>query len=158
MKSKPVCLLVLSGVPLLLSCLSNLPVSELGTQSLDDQAIGSFSVSSQTVGNQTFVPSVCTAGDRQFFLGCDLKSRNSSLVVRLVVDPLEGPAVRLFSSEAPFDKSVVFHRSDCSVFHFSLDGTGWRVNDVNDYRFTLQLECSRPGESISGSASSTHCH
>jgi len=65
--------------------------------------------------------------------------------------------VRVFSTEAPFDRSVVFRRSDCAVFHFSLDSTGWRVNDVEDYRVTLQLDCSRPGERVSGSASSSHC-
>jgi hypothetical protein len=77
--------------------------------------------------------------------------------VRLVVDPRDGPAVRVFSIDAQFDKTAVFRRPDCQVFHFSLDTTGWRVNDVYDYRVTLQLDCSREGEAIKGEASATHC-
>lgn len=149
-------LLVLGTIPLLMSCLSSRPLGNV--PSSESQGLASFSVSSQVFGVQSFTPTVCTGGDRQFFLGSDLSDPNSSLVLRLVVDPLEGPAVRLFSSQAPYDKSVVFRRSDCRVFHFSLDSTGWRVNDINDYRLTLQIECDRQGESIAGSASSSHCH
>ena len=156
MKERLAYLLVLAGIPLLISCLSSRSLENV--PSSGGQGLGSFSVSSQVFGVQSFVPSVCAAGDRQFFLGSDLSSPDSSLVLRLVVDPLEGPAVRLFSSQTPFDKSVVFHRSDCRVFHFSLDSTGWRVNDINDYRFTLELDCGWQGKSIVGSASSSHCH
>jgi hypothetical protein len=158
MKSKLVFLLAIIGSPLFFSCLAVHSITESGTQSSNGQVLGSFLIASETFGNQTFAPLICTAGDRQFFLGGDFKDQTSSLVLRLVVDPLDGPAVRLFSSETNFEKSVVFHRSNCSVFHFSLDSTGWRVNDINDYRLTLQLDCSRAGESINGIASTTHCH
>ncbi len=156
MKEHLAYLLVLGIIPLLMSCLASRPLGSVPPSG--SQGLGSFSVSSQVFSAQSFTPTVCTAGDRQLFLGSDLSSPNSSLVLRLVVDPLEGPAVRLFSSQTPFDKSIVFRRSDCRVFHFSLDSTGWRVNDINDYRLTLQLECDRQGESIVGSASSSHCH
>ena len=149
--------LALASMALLLSCLSGRPIAESGAVA-QGQDLGSFAISSKMFGDQTFAPKACTAGDRQLFLGADLEGQGSPLVLRLVVDPLEGPAVRLFSSDAQFDKSVVFHRSDCKVFHFSLDSTGWRINDYNDYSFTLQLECAKAGESIGGSASSTHCH
>jgi hypothetical protein len=158
MKSKRVFLLSIIGSPLILFCLAVHSVTESGTQSSNGQELGSFSISSKIFGDQTFAPLFCTAGDRQFFLGGDFKDQSSSLVLRLVVDPLNGPVVRLFSSETNFEKSVIFHRSDCRVFHFSLDSTGWRINDIEDYRFTLQLECSRVGESIIGIASTTHCH
>lgn len=158
MRTKHLGLLALGGAPLLLSCFSSHPISELRGLSSDGQPLGSFAVSSQALGDQTFTPTLCKAGARQFFLGADLTSEPPSLVLRLVVDPLEGPAVRLFRPEAQFDKTVVFHRSDCAVFHFSLDSTGWRINEIEDYTITLQLDCSRTGEKLSGTASSTHCH
>ena len=148
-------LLGIGMVPLLVSCLASRPVGDSGSSG--PQALGSLEVASQVLGNHVLTPTVCTSGDRQQFLGADLSDPGTSLVLRLAVDPLEGPAVRVFSAEAPFDRSVVFRRSDCAVFHFSLDSTGWRVNDVEDYRVTLQLDCSRPGERVSGSASSSHC-
>ena len=157
MKLQRVVFLIICGVPLFFSCLSGRAVSERDMQSSNEQALGSFSISSRIFGNNTFTPYSCDAGDRQFFLGGDFTDQSSSLVLRLVVDPLNGPAVLLFSPESPFEKSVVFHRSDCRVFHFSLDSTGWRVNDIGDYRLTLQLDCSRDGESLNGSASTTHC-
>jgi hypothetical protein len=159
MKSTPACPLLLMPVLLLVGCLSSQPVSNFsGALSSQGQALGSFTVSSQTFSNQALVPSVCSSGDRLFFLGGDFTAENTDLVLRLVIDPLEGPAARLFSAQQPFDKSIVFRRSDCNVFHFSLDTTGWRVNEVYDYSITLELNCSRPGETISGRVSTTHCH
>jgi hypothetical protein len=154
MRSAPVGVGLLAASLLLSGCLSSTPVPEIASGA----GLGSFAVASQTVGDHTLVPTACTSGDRQFFLGGDFKTAGSDLVVRLVVDPLGAPAVRVFSTEAEFDKSVVFKRADCSVFHFSLDTTGWRVNDVYDYQLTLQLDCSKPGESLRGTASTTHCH
>ncbi len=136
------------------SCFSGLG----GIPSVQSGATGSFSVTSKTFGDQTLTPSDCASGDRQFFLGGDFSSSTSPLVLRLAVDPVSGPAVRLFSADAPWEHSIVFRRSDCAAFHFTLDSTGWRINDVYDYRFTLQLDCRRAGEAISGSASSAHCH
>ena len=150
--------LPLSGIALLTSCLSGGPLGDFKATPAEPSTLGSFTVSSQVIGSQIFSPSHCTAGDHQFFLGADLKSEDSNLVVRLVVDPLDGPAVRVFSADAQFDRTVVFRRSDCGVFHFSLDLTGWKINDVYDYRLMLQLDCSRPGESVKGSVSTTHCH
>lgn len=155
---RPLAFLLSLGITLLAGCLSGRPLGDSKAKTAEPTALGSFTVSSQVLGSQTFTPSGCTAGDRQFFLGADLMSPDSNLVVRLVVNPLDGPAVRVFSADAQFDRTVTFRRSDCSVFHFSLDSTGWRVNNVYDYSLTLQLNCSRPGESLSGSASTTHCH
>jgi hypothetical protein len=151
-------LLLIIGVSMSLSCLSGKAISDLDNPSSKGQALGSLTISSKVLGNSVFTPLFCNSGDRQYFLGGDFKDQSSLLVLRLVVDPLNGPAVRLFSSDKPFDQSVVFHRKDCKVFHFSLDSTGWRVNDVYDYQVTLQLDCNRDGESIRGSASTTHCH
>jgi hypothetical protein len=146
------------SVALLAGCLSGRPVGGSRVASAPPSALGSFTVTSGTLGNSVLAPTACSAGDRELFLGADLSSSDSDLVVRLVVDALDGPAVRVFAATAPFDRTVVFRRSECGVFHFSLDSTGWRVNDRYDYRLTLQLDCSRNGESIAGSASTTHCH
>ncbi|MCX6984969.1 MAG: hypothetical protein NT118_09515, partial [Lentisphaerae bacterium] len=88
MKSKLGFLLAIIGSPMLLSCLAVHPVTESGTQASNGQALGSFSISSKTFGNQTFVTVLCTYGYRKFFLCGDFKDMSSSLVLRLVVDPL----------------------------------------------------------------------
>ena len=139
---------------LLTGCLSSLPVSEAP----GGGSLGSFDVAVPAVTQGRVEPAACSAGDRQQFLGADLADPASGVVVRLVVDPLGDAAVRVFAAAAPFDRSVVFRRAECATFHFSIDSTGWRVNDVDDYRVTLQLDCRTAAGSIAGQASATHCH
>lgn len=145
---------MLGSCLLLTACFSSRPI---GGPAEGSPPLGSFAVISPTLGDRTLAPSECTAGDRQLFLGADFSSSTGPLVLRLVVDPIAGPAIRVFDAGAPFDRSVVFRRSDCRAFHFSIERTGWRINDVYDYRVTLELDCSREGESVSGQATATHC-
>ena len=157
MRTSPALAFPLVGCVLLTGCFSSKPIGGQGAPDGNPPTLGTFAVTSQVLGDHVLAPSECTAGDRQHFLGADFATPASTVVVRLVVDPLDGPAVRVFSTDAQFDRTVVFRRPDCRVFHFSLDSTSWRVNDVYDYRVTLQLDCSRDGESIKGEASATHC-
>ena len=151
-----VCLLILPGC---FSILSNKAIVPEGTAAGSaTDALGSIEVSSSRLGQMTVVPTSCLAGARQFFLGADFADEKAGAVVRFVVDPVGSPAVRVFSSEAPFDRSIVFHREECSVFHFTIDSTGWRINRIDDYRLTLDVDCSRNGESVRGKLSTTHCH
>lgn len=125
----------------------------------DSQLLGSFALASGRLGRLTISPSTCRAGDRQFFLGGDFDDEKSGIVIRLVFEPLEGPAVRVFASSAPYDKTSVFRRPECRVFHSSLESTGIRINDVQDYRLTVDVDCTnKDGESFVGKASVTHCH
>lgn len=100
----------------------------------------------------------CVSGERQQFLGADFSDEAAGYTVRLVVDPLYGPAARVFSNTHLFDDSTVFRRSDCRVFHFAVDSTGWRVNHYEDYRVSLELDCAGETVSLSGKAAAEHCH
>ena len=121
--------------------------------------LGSFTVASPLLGNATTAPTACRSGDSHQFLGGDFSDPASGLVVRLVVDPLDGPAARVFVAADPFRRSVVLRRSECAVFHFSLDHTGLTINEVRDYRLSLELDCAlADGTTVHGSASTTHCH
>ena len=121
--------------------------------------LGSFAVTSPLLGSVTVAPTACRGGDLQQFLGGDFSDPASGLVVRLVVDPLEGPAARVFDAADPFRKSIVLRRSECAAFHFSLEHTGLTINDVRDYRLSLELDCAlADGTTVHGNASTTHCH
>src|SRR5262249_21970418 len=94
-------------------------VSACATTSVSDDGargagapLGSLTVSGPTFGDEALRPTVCVTGERQFFLGFDLHDDNTGVVTRLVVDPMTGPIVRVFAASAPFDKTVLFHRSD----------------------------------------------
>ena len=125
----------------------------------EPQSLEPFDFSSAASGHLLISPSSCTAGDRELFLGADLSDDSAGVVIRLVVDPLDGPAVRVFARAAPFENSVVFRRSECRVFHFSLENTGWSINDVQDYRVSLDVDCvSKSGDTLKGKVSVNHCH
>jgi len=129
------------------------------TESAPPGVLGSFAVSSPLLGNVTVAPTACRGGDLHQFLGGDFSDPSAGLVVRLVVDPLEGPAARVFDAADPFRKSVVLRRSECAVFHLSLEHTGLTINEVRDYRLSLELDCAlADGTTVHGSASTTHCH
>ncbi len=151
-------LTLLAAASLCGGCFPTLPI-DASSDAGAGRPLGSFVLTSDRLGHETIAPATCTAGDRQSFLGGDFADEKSGFIVRLVVDPLEGPAARVFASATPYDKTAVFCRSECRVFHFSLDTTNWRINDVQDYRISLTLDCSdKEGDTISGNVSATHCH
>jgi len=121
--------------------------------------LGSFTVRSPRLGNATISPAGCSAGGRQLFLGGDFADPVSGLVARVVFDPLEGPIARVYAAADPYGRSVVLRRASCAVFHASIESTGVWINDVEDFRVSLELDCAlEDGTSVHGSASATHCH
>jgi hypothetical protein len=148
--------LLLFGVATLTACAN---LSPAGT---DDRGVaapyGSLAVSGPTFGKQAMLPTVCVSGERELFLGFDLRDAKSELVTRLVVDPATGPMVRVFAASAPFDRSVLFHQAECRVLHFSLESTGWRINRVQQLDVSLDVDCQLPsGETLVGNASAPGC-
>jgi hypothetical protein len=141
------------GMALVTACASAPPGG-----SSDRPPLGSLLLSGPTFGERALLPTVCTSGERQFFLGFDFHDEKSGLVTRLVVDPVNGPIVRVFAPAAPFDNSVVFDRPECRVFHFSVDFTAWRINRIQRLDVSLDLDCHlASGDSIVGKASDSGC-
>lgn len=121
--------------------------------------LGEFTVTSPGGARGTVTPTVCLAGDRELFLGADLLDERSGLVVRLVVDPLEGPILRVFDRAAPFERTVLLFREECTSFELSLEETGWTINDLPVRRLELAIDCeSEEGAAIAGRASAEHCN
>lgn len=140
-------------------CISSLlPIDNPAAADKGAAALGSVTLHSGHLGQSTFSPNVCRAGDREFYLGGDFVDEKSGLIARLVFDPLEGAAIRIFEKDAAKDKSIVFRRDDCKRLEYSLDPTNWRINDVSDYRISFKFECARNGDSATGELSAAHCH
>ena len=119
---------------------------------------GAFTLSRAGEPAVALSTAACVSGERQRFLGADFADEAAGYTVRLVIDPLSGPAVRVFSNAHPFDDSTVFRRPDCHVFHFALDSTGWRIDHYEDYKVSLELDCASDGVSLVGKAAAEHCH
>jgi hypothetical protein len=99
----------------------------------------------------------CSAGGR-WFLGADFLDAKTGMAVRLLEDPIYGPVVRVFDTDKPGNRSLVFHRADCAAFRMSLDPSSWRINGVDDFAVELELDCTIDDARVKGQAGSTHCH
>lgn len=120
--------------------------------------LGSFEVASIGAPRGTIAPATCVAGDHELFLGADLVDPDTHLVVRLVVDPLDGPALRVYDADAPFERSVLFFRDECTTFGMELGETGTMVNNIVERRLELEVECeNEDGATIRGSAAVARC-
>jgi len=145
--------------PALLGCFSAAPSLQAADGSGDpSERLGTFDVASIGAPPGRIAPQTCVAGDHELFLGADLVDPATNLVVRLVVDPLDGPALRVYDSGAPFDRSVLFFRDECTTFEMHLEPTGWIVNDIVVRRLELKVECeNEAGATIRGSAAAARC-
>jgi hypothetical protein len=121
--------------------------------------LGSFTVASIGAPPGTIEPTQCLAGDNELFLGVDLVDPATRLVVRLAIDPLAGPALRVFDSGARFDRSVLFFREECATFTMDFGSTGWIVNDIIVRRVELEVDCeNEDGATIRGKATAARCN
>ncbi len=119
---------------------------------------GRLEFAGPTFGTQSFEPKACASGEHEVFLGADFSSPGSRVVARIAVDPLEGPGARIFDKEARFEKALVLRRETCQNFHFALDRSGWRINDVYVLKVHLELDCSLPnGDTVKGSLDAASC-
>lgn len=130
----------------------------LGPAGHEPAVTGRLVLAGPTFGERELVPVRCDSGQRQVFLGVDFASGETGLVARLAVDPIDGPAVKIFEAGAPFGPALLLRQRDCAAFHFSLARSGWRINDFDVLRVTLQLDCSLPaGDSVKGELAAPSC-
>ena len=132
-------------------------VSMPGAKTGDASVNGELAVAGPTFGETQLRVEQCASGEHQVFLGADFTGA-SPIVVRLAIDPLTGPGVRVYDSAQPFGKAFVVRQSECDHFHFSLERSNWRINDIWVLHLTLDIDCSTPsGDAIRGTIASASC-
>lgn len=102
-------------------------------------------------------PDACLSGEHEQFFGFILGADGSPVVLRAVVDPLDGPGLRVVGLEGA--DGVVVRPGMCERLDLVVEPTGWRVNDVRDLSGTLDVSCTTAdGASVEGSLEVRHCH
>lgn len=107
-------------------------------------------------------PDVCFSGEHEQFFGFILASNGlgssgSPVVLRAVVDPLDGPGLRIAGLEGR--GGLVVRPSVCERLELVVKPTGWRVNDIRDLTGSLEVRCSTAeGASVEGTVEVRHCH
>lgn len=101
-------------------------------------------------------PDACLSGEHEQFFGFILGLDGSPIVLRAVVDPLDGPGLRVVGLEAD---GLVVRPDMCERLDLVVEPTGWRVNDFQDLSGTLDVSCTTAdGASVEGSVEVRHCH
>ena len=133
------------------------PVSSVeGAVGVSPSTHGELRVRDEASVESLLRPETCLSGDRGNFRGVDLLA--PPLVLRVVVEPLEGLALALIDSESG-ERRGIFRRSDCEVLRGDIQRTGWRVNDIVDVSGFIEAQCRlASGEELSGSITFEHCH
>lgn len=104
-------------------------------------------------------PDSCLTGEREQFFGFVLGASGSPLVLRAVLDPLDGPGLRLTGLEGTSPQGIVIRQTDCRTLDLSVQPTGWSVNDFRDVSGTLEVSCTLDdGVSLEGRVEASHCH
>jgi len=100
-----------------------------------------IAISGPTLGARELRPDACYSGEHFVFLGAQVVDSKSKTEARLVIDPIEGPVVRIFESEHGDAASIVLRRKNCTVFETGLERTGSWTNGINEVALELRLDC-----------------
>lgn len=146
------------GSPLLLLLLAAGCVKTRVASSKIPAAPPSIDSASLFVGDLHYPLDVCRSGDLGYFLGADLEDRRGGAAIRVVMDPLEGPRLRVVLGAGAERRDVVLGPSQCRSFDADVRHTGWHVNTVRDVSGFVDAECTDGGREIRVHARFTHCH
>ena len=129
-----------------------------GFEAMNDQPAGKVEYTTADGEEAELTPVRCASGQPESFHGADFVDAEGKSV-RLVVDPMGGATLRVFSLSDALEPGLVFQRSDCERFTLDLERTGWEINDVYDFSVRVDFACrNADGASASGTLESAHCH
>lgn len=106
-----------------------------------------------------WTPDRCVSGDVALFAGFDFLSSHDDAQLRVVLEPIDGPAVRWTSGAAGAQERTVLRRADCARLDVDVQPTAWQVNDVREFAGHVDLQCtSADGTRFEGRIAVDHCH
>lgn len=106
---------------------------------------------------QTYSLRYCRSGQRESFSGVDLASDGpGGAVLRVVVDPIEGPRLRF---QRQGGTPVVLDASHCQQLAANTQPTGTAINRITLVQGSVGLDCTMPdGTTFVGDAQYSSCH
>lgn len=145
--------------PVLLVALAGCGTIEEARQVVNPAVAGEIVI--RTSGSEPIFwsPAVCQTGEIEQFFGFIVGAADSPIVLRAVLDPLDGPGLRITGLEGPPPYGVVLRPADCKTLDLRVQPTSWRVNEMRDLSGTLDMSCTLDGGmSLEGSVEVSHCH
>jgi hypothetical protein len=128
------------------------------TTQIKGSATASIEQAVFSVGDRQYQLDACSSGDLQHFLGVDLTDPKGGALVRLVIDPLVGPRLRVAFRGAGA-RGRVWGPEQCPQLEAEARPTGWEVNTVRDVSGFVDAECRSDDEgAIRLHVRFSHCH
>ena len=144
-------LTVLTLAGLMPACVARTRVNALPSGMADEGR----SVAELKIDGRVVPVAGCRSGDHAYFLGADLMGASNEPVLRVVIDPLEGPRLRLLGTRG----GAVLGPEQCPELRASVRHTGWWVNDVRDVAGEVQAQCTlKDGGRVEARVAFDHCH
>jgi hypothetical protein len=111
------------------------------------------------IDGREYALSVCRSGDREYFLGVDLADTDRTAVLRVLIDPMDGPRLRLTSGGGGAPRVMALGPDSCRTLQAEVQPTGWRVNRVRDFSGFVMAECTAAsGQEVRAEVRFAHCH
>ena len=108
-----------------------------------------------TIGDRVLPVTGCRSGDHGHFLGADLIGASGEPLLRVLIDPLDGPRLRLLGRSG----GAVLGPDQCPELRASVHDTGWRVNEIRDVAGEVQARCTlEDGARLEAHIVFDHCH
>jgi len=129
------------------------------TQTTGGTSASSIEQATFTVADRQYRVDACASGDLEHFLGVDLTDAKAGALARVVIDPIDGPRLRVVLREGANRTNLVLGRDQCSQLEADARPTAWRVNSVRDVTGFVNAECrAAAGPAVSLHVRFTHCH
>ena len=111
------------------------------------------------VNGQSHTLAECYSGDRERFLGVDLLSAEGDLILRVAMDPIEGPRLKLVRRGAEGSSTTLFSAKDCTELEADVRPTHFIVNTIRDVEGEVRARCGgEGGVSLVATVRFAHCH
>ena len=118
-----------------------------------------FQQAAFSLGDRNFQFDRCVSGDLEYFLGVDLLDQEGGALVRIAIDPIDGPRIRVRMRGEGEGAGLVLTRDQCRQLDGDVRYTGWTINTVRDFSGFLDAECrDEEGLQISLHVRFSHCH
>jgi hypothetical protein len=133
--------------------------SACATTQIAGQTSSAIEQATLSIDGRPYQIDACTSGDLLQFLGVDLADQKAGVVARLVIDPIDGPRLKVVARDGLDDGAAVFTRNQCSQLDADVHPTNWIVNNVRAVSGVVNAECRAPsGRPVSLHVRFTHCH
>jgi hypothetical protein len=110
---------------------------------------------SLNVGGRSVVVAECRSGDHELFLGVDLLAAEGGLRLRVAIDPIDGPRLKLFRE----GRAELVDPVRCQDLKAVVRPTRWRVNEVRDVQGEVTARCTlADGSVFEAQVAFAHCH